>query len=115
MDISISDFHTSFYIPEIQNIPFQLPHVCILRENHCGNTHPEAFKCCREYQYVLCHRDYAYRVVASFAQQIRLEYYGGNQSAYIGLISNWHFSAPTHTEAEAAKMTQARTRHSMFY
>ena len=77
-------FHTSFYIPEIQN--------------HCGNTRREAFKRCSANQYVLCRRDCSERVVASFAHQIHSEYYGGNRYVSIEVIVSEHFSAPTHTE-----------------
>ena len=83
METSISDFHTSFYIPEIQNQAFHLPLVRILETNHCGNTRCEAFKCCRENKNVLCRRDYDERVVAIFEHQIKSEYYGGNRYAYI--------------------------------
>ena len=44
MATSIADFHTSFYIPAIQNLAFHLPHVRILGTNHCGNTRREASK-----------------------------------------------------------------------
>ena len=36
METTISDFHTSFYIPAIQKLAFHLPHVRILGTNHCG-------------------------------------------------------------------------------
>ena len=91
-------FHTSFYIPEIQNITFHLPHVRIIGTNHCGNTRREAFKRCSANQYVLCRRDCSERVVASFAHQIHSEYYGGNRYVSIEVIVSEHFSAPTHTE-----------------
>ena len=42
---------------------------------------------------VLCRRYYAERVVASFANQIQSEYYGGNRSMSIEGISLEHFSA----------------------
>ena len=35
MEITISDFHTSFYIPDIQKLAFHLPHVHILGTNNC--------------------------------------------------------------------------------
>ena len=44
METPIADFHTSFYIPEIQNLAFHLPRVHILGTNHCGNTRRESFK-----------------------------------------------------------------------
>ena len=67
MEICIADFHTSFYIPSIQNLAFHFPHVCILRTNHCGNTRREALKSCSTNQDMLCRRDYYERVVAIFA------------------------------------------------
>ena len=42
-----------------------------------------AFKLRELFQDVLCRRDYAERVVASFANQIKSEYYGGNRSVAI--------------------------------
>ena len=78
METSIYDFHTSFYIPAIQNLAFRLPHVHILRTNHCGELRQTAFKGRELFQYVLCRRDYVERVVASFANQIKSEYYVGN-------------------------------------
>ena len=67
MEKYISDFHTSFYVPEIQKLAFNLPHIRILGNNHCDNNICEAFKRCRSYQYLFCHCDYSERVVASFA------------------------------------------------
>ena len=37
METTISDFHTSFYIPAIQKLAFHMTHVHILGTNHCGN------------------------------------------------------------------------------
>ena len=42
-----------------------------------------AFKRRELFQDVLCRRDYAERLVASFANQIQSEYYGGNISVSI--------------------------------
>ena len=36
MEKTIPDFHTSLYIPAIQNSAFHLPHVRIIGTNHCG-------------------------------------------------------------------------------
>ena len=69
-ETTISDFNTSFYIPDIQKIAFCLPHVHILGKNHCGAMRHTAFKRRELSQYVLCCRDYAERVVASFANII---------------------------------------------
>ena len=73
METSISDFHTSFYIPAIHKLAFHLPHVHILGTNHCGAMR------CTLFQDFLCRRDYAERVIASFAHQIQSEYYGENR------------------------------------
>ena len=45
METTISNFHTSFYILEIQKLAFHIPHVQILGTNHCGDSHQTAFKC----------------------------------------------------------------------
>ena len=71
METAISDFHTSFYIPSIQNLAFHLPHVRILGTNHCGEMRRTAFKQHELFQDVLCCRDYAERVVASFSNKIK--------------------------------------------
>ena len=79
METYISDFHTRFYIPAIHKLAFHLPHVRILGKNHCGELRCTAFKRRELFQDVLCRRDYAERVVTSFANQIQSEYYGGNR------------------------------------
>ena len=86
METNISDFHTSFYIPAIPKLAFHLPHVHILGTNHCGAIRRKAFKLRELFQDVLCCRDYADRVVASFYHQIQSEYYGGNRSMSIEVI-----------------------------
>ena len=43
-DTTISDFHTNFYIPAIQNLDFHLAQVHILGTNHCGEMRRKAFK-----------------------------------------------------------------------
>ena len=78
METTVYDFHTSFYIPTIHKLSFHIPHVRILGTNHCGELRRTAFKRRELYQDVLCCRDYAERLVASFANQIKSEYYGGN-------------------------------------
>ena len=45
MEKIISNFHKSFYIPEIQKFPFRIPHKQILGTNHCGEYLQTAFKC----------------------------------------------------------------------
>ena len=47
---------------------------------------------------MLCCRDYAERMVASFAQKTQSEYYGANRSVSIEVITLDHFSAPAQTE-----------------
>ena len=83
METTISDFHTSFDITAIQKLSFHLPHVCILGTNHCGEMRRTSFKRRELFQDVICRRDYAERVVASFANKIQSEYYGGNRSVSI--------------------------------
>ena len=93
METTISDFHTSFYIPAIQKLAFHLPHVRILGTNHCGEMRRTAFKQSELFQDVLCRRDYAERLVARFDNQIQPEYYGGNRYVSIEGIALEHFSA----------------------
>ena len=76
-----------FYIPAIHKLAFHLPHVRILGTNHCGELRRTAFKRRELFQDVLCRRDYAERVVASFANEIKYEYYGGNRSVSIEVIA----------------------------
>ena len=83
METKISGFHTSFYIPAIQNLAFHLPHVRILGTNYCGEIRRTAFKRRELFQDVLFRRDYAEREVANLANQIQPEYYGGNISVSI--------------------------------
>ena len=71
MEKYISNFHTSFYIPEIQKLAFNIPHVQILVTNHCGDSRRTALRRLESFQYFSRLRDYAERVVASFAQQIQ--------------------------------------------
>ena len=40
----ISEFHNKFYIPEIQKLTFNLPHISIIGTHHCSKEHREAFK-----------------------------------------------------------------------
>ena len=71
METTISGFHTSFYIPDIPELSFHLPHKRILGKNHCVELRHIAFKRGELFQDVLCRCDYAERVVASFANQIQ--------------------------------------------
>ena len=112
METTISDFHKSFYIPAIQNLAFHLPHVCILGTNNCGGLWRTAFKQRELFQDVLCRRDYAERVVASFANQIQSEYYGGNRSVYIEGIALETFSAAP--QADINSSTLSRPRNAVF-
>ena len=102
-ETTISNFHTSFYITEIQKLAFYIPHVQILGTNNCGDSHQNAFKRRKSFQDVLCLRDYAERVVASFSHQIQSEYYGGNISVSIEGIALKHSSALTQTEIKSSK------------
>ena len=82
-ETTIYDFHTSLYIPSIKRLDFNLPHVCILGTNHCGELRRTAFKRCKLFQDVLCRHEYAQRIVAKFSHQIQSEYCGGNISVYL--------------------------------
>ena len=70
METTISNFHTSFFIPEIQKLAFHVPLVQILGTNNCGESCRTEFKLRESFQDVLCRGDYAERVVASFSNQI---------------------------------------------
>ena len=113
METTISDFHTSFYIPVIQKLDFHLLYVRILGTNHCGKMQRTALKQRELLQYVLCRRDYSERVVASFANQIKSEYYGGNRYVSIEVISSEHFSAAP--KADIKSSTISRQRHESFH
>ena len=113
METNISIFHTSFYIPEIQKLAFHIPHVQILGTNHCGDSRQTTFKSRESFQDVLCCRDYADMVVASFAHQIQSEYYGGNRSVYIEGIALEHFSVLPQTEINSS--TKPCPLHSVFH
>ena len=112
-ETTISGFHASFYIPAIQNLAFHLPHVRILGTNHCGEMRRTAFKRRELFQDVLCRRDYAERVVASFSDQIKYEYYGVNGSVSIEGIALEHFSAAP--QADINSSTLSRPRHAVFH
>ena len=109
----MSDFHTSLYIPAIQKLAFHLPHVRILGTNHCGKMRCTSFKRRELFRYVLCRRDYTERVVASFANQIQSEYYGGNISVSIEDIALEHVSAAPQVEINSS--TLSRPPHALFH
>ena len=71
METTISNFCTSFYIPDIQKFAFHITHVKILGTNHCGDSCRTAFKCRESFQDMLCCHDYSEGVVSSFAHQIQ--------------------------------------------
>ena len=71
METTIYDYHTSLYIPAIQKLDFHIPHVHILGTNHYGEIRRTDFKRCELFQDVLCRRDYAEKVVASFDNKIQ--------------------------------------------
>ena len=112
METTISDFHTSFYIPAIQNLAFHLPHVRILGTNHCGELRRTDFKRSELFQDVLCCRDYTERVVSSFANQIQPEYFGGNRSVYIEGIALKDFSAAPQSDINSSSLPCPR--HAVF-
>ena len=71
METTISNFHTSFFIPAIQKLAFCIPHVQILGTNRCGDSRRNAVKRRKSFQNMLYQRDYDDRIVASFANQIQ--------------------------------------------
>ena len=93
METTISNYHTSFFIPEIQKLEFHILHLQILGKNHCDDSRRTAFKRCETFQDVLCCRDYAQMVVAIFPNQIQSEYYATNRSVSVEGIALEHFSA----------------------
>ena len=95
MEITISYFYTSFYIPAIQKLDFHLPSVRIPGTNHCDAMRRTAFKRRELFQYVLCRCDYAEGVVSIFDNKMQSEYYGGNISLSIEGIALEHFSTFT--------------------
>ena len=62
---------------------------------------------------MLCSRDYAKRVVASFAHQIQSKYYGENISVSIEGIALEHLSALPQTEINS--FTKSCPRHAVFH
>ena len=69
----VTNFHTSFFISDMQNILFCLPHIHIIGTNQCDNTRREAFNCRIKNQDVLYPRSYAEKGVSSFEHQIQSE------------------------------------------
>ena len=61
---------------------------------------------------ILCCRDYSERVVLSFANQIKSEYYGGNRSVSIEGIALENFSAEPNADIKSSKLS--RQRHALF-
>ena len=113
METNISNFYTSFYIPEIQKLAFHIPHVQILGTNNCGDSHQTPFKRRKWFQDVLCLHGYAERVVASFSHQLQAGYYGGNISVSIEVIKLEHFSALPKTGINAS--TKSCPLHAVFH
>ena len=86
METTISNFHTSVYIPEIQKLAFHISHLQILGTSNCVDYIWTAIKRCESFQDMICRRDYAERGVAIFDHQIQSEYDGENISLSIGGI-----------------------------
>ena len=111
MKTTISSFHTSLYIPAIQKLALHLPHVRILGTNHCDEMRRTAFKRCESFQDFLCRRDYAERVVASFANKTQSD--GGNRSVSILGIALEHLSALPKEHINSS--TISSHRHALFH
>ena len=71
MKTNISNCHKYIYIPEVQKLAFHIPHLQIIGTNQCGDSRRTEFKRRKSFQDVLCRRDYAERLVASFVHQIK--------------------------------------------
>ena len=112
-ETTISNFHTSFYIPEVQKLEFHIQHVRILCTNHCGDSHRTVFKRRKSFQDVVCCHDYAERVIYSSAHQIQSEYYTGNRYVPIGDITLEHFSELPKTKINSS--TKPCPRHAVFH
>ena len=92
---------------------FYLPHVRIFGTNHCGEIRRTTFKRREIFQDVIGRRDYAERVVASFANQIKSEYYGVNRSVSIeGILLKYFNAVP---QADINSSTILRQRHAVFH
>ena len=113
METTISNFNTSFYVPDIQKLALHIPHLQILGTNHCGDSRQTAFKHRKSFQDLLCCCDYAERFVASFSNQIKSEYYSGNRSVSIEGIALEHLSVLPQTEINES--TKACPRHAVFH
>ena len=92
---------------------FHIPHVQILGTNQCGDSRQTPFKLRESFQDVFCRHNYSERSVASFANQIKSEYYVGNIFFYIEGIALEHFSALPHTEINAS--TKPFPIHAVFH
>ena len=71
METTISNFHTTFYIPSIQKLAIHITHVQIIGTNHCGDSCQTAFKRHESFQDVLCRREYSERIVVSSSHLIQ--------------------------------------------
>ena len=112
-ETEIYDFHTSLYIPSIQSLDFNLPHMLIICTNHCGELQHKFFKRRELFQDILYRCDYAERAVARFAHQIQPEYYDGIRSVSIEGITLEHFSALP--KADINSTTLSRQHHTVFH
>ena len=83
----------------VQKLSFYLARVHILGTHRCGKTCCDSFKRRAKFQDVSCRGDYSERVLASFVNQIKSEYYGGNKYVSIEGILLDNFS-PIYTDIE---------------
>ena len=97
MDTTISNFHTSFYIPAIQKLAFHLPHVRILGTNHCGELRRTAFKR-REFFKMF----FVAVIMQRGQQQVLLIKYNLNNAVEIDLclqkVLHWNISVQHHIQ-----------------
>ena len=85
----------------------------IIYTNNCGAIRRTSFKQRELFQDVLCSRDYAERVVASFSHQIQSKYYGGNILVSIYGIALGNSSVLP--KADINSTTPSRQCHAVFH
>ena len=89
----------------------------IIATHHCGKEDCDVFKCWDNLHDILCHSDYAERVVSIFAHKIKSEYYGRNRFISNEVISLESLSTPNHTSPLFASDSVSRqvVFHSFLY
>ena len=113
METSIFDFHQQFYIPEMQKLALQFPHVRNIRTNHCDNTLQEAFKHRSDFHNVLLSIYYSEHVVDIFSHQIQSVYYGGN--IYFSIEGIQLEQSSDSEQEKSSSALHSRKHHALFH